>query len=158
MCEHRTTAGRSRHTASAKSAIDWPELKVRLAAAHTDDDLSDVGRRCRDIAADAVDVVFRPAMVVPAGAKAPSRQDAEERLQLYLKARAPGDDFEELRAFLRASLKLASARTHSARTGRAAAVASAQGLISFIRALEAIERSPAVRDERESAIPIGGEV
>jgi hypothetical protein len=152
----------ARDRGSQAGVIDWSEptpgfeaigdrladLKVRLAVARTDDDLSDVGRRCRDIAADAVDVVFRLEMT-PAGAKPPSRQDAEERLQLYLKFKAPGDDFEEFRAFLRAALKLASARTHSARTGRAAAVASAQGLISFVRALEAIQRSPAVRDARE---------
>jgi hypothetical protein len=133
--------------------IDWPrptpgfeaiedrigELKMLLEGALTDDDLSDVGRRCRDIAADAVDVVFREEMVPPCEG-APSRQDAEGRLALYLAARAPGDDFEELRRFLRAALALAHARTHSARTGPAAAVAAAQGLISFVRALQAVER------------------
>jgi hypothetical protein len=116
------------------------DLKLALAAAVTDDDLSDVGRRCRDIAADAVDIVFRPAMV-PEGTAAPSRQDAEARLRLYLAVRAPGDNYEEYRRFLRAALALAHARTHSARTGRAAATASAQGLLSFIRALQALERS-----------------
>jgi hypothetical protein len=72
---------------------------------------------------------------------APSPQDAEKRLALYLAVRARGQEYKELRKFLRASLALANARTHSARTGRAAAVASAQGLISFVRALQAIERS-----------------
>lgn len=121
------------------------ELKVRLANARSDGDLSDIGLRCRDIAADAMDVVFRPEMV-PAGERAPSRQDAEERLRFYLRARASGKSNEAMRAFLRATLKLAQARAHSARTGRAAAVASAQGLLSFVRALEAIERFPVVRD------------
>lgn len=117
------------------------ELKLRLAGATTDDDFSDIGRRCRDIAADAVDVVFRPEMVTT-GVDAPSRQDAARRLDIYLDARAGGSQFSELRAFLRAALKLANARTHSARTGSAAAVASAQGLLSFVRSLEAIERLP----------------
>lgn len=143
-----------RFRARRAGVIDWSEvtpgfeeieerlayLKVALAAAVTDDDLSDIGRRCREIPADAVDVVFRPEMA-PAGREAPSRQDAEERLALYLAARAPGQEHKELRKFLRASLELANARAHSARTGRAAAVASAQGLISFIRALQAVERS-----------------
>lgn len=132
------------------------ELKVRLADARSDDDLSDIGRRCQDIAADAMDVVFRPDMV-PAGAKAPSRQDAEDRLSLYLDARVGGGSFAELRGFLKAALKLANARTHSARTGRAAAVASAQGLLSFVRALEAIERSPGVRDGREAQGGVGAD-
>ncbi len=105
----------------------------------------DIGLRCRDIAADAMDVVFRPEMV-SAGERAPSRQDAEERLRLYLGARAGGKSNEAMRAFLRATLKLAHARAHSARTGRATAVAAAQGLLSFVRALEAIERFPVVRD------------
>ncbi len=121
------------------------ELKIRLADARSDGDLSDIGLRCRDIAADAVDVVFRPDMV-PAGERAPSRQDAEERLRLYLRARAGGKANEDLRSFVRAALGLAHARTHSARTGRAAAVASAQGLLSFVRSLEAMERFPVVPD------------
>lgn len=121
------------------------DLKVALAAAVTDDDLSDVGRRCREIPADAIDVVFRAEMV-PAGEAAPSRQDAEERLRLYLAVRAQGEALKEYRKFLRASLELANARTHSARSGRVAAVAAAQGLLSFVRALQAIERSAKVTD------------
>ena len=124
------------------------ELKVRLADARSDDDLSDIGRRCRDIAADAMDAVFRAEMV-PVGEEAPSRQDANARLRLYLATRPGGDGFDELRAFLKAALRLANARTHSARTGHAAAVSAAQGLLSFVRALEAIERSAVVRDGRE---------
>jgi hypothetical protein len=124
------------------------ELKVRLADARSDDDFSDIGRRCRDIAADAMDAVFRVEMV-PEGEEAPSRQDANGRLRLYLAAVATGDPFDELRSFLKAALRLAQARTHSARTGQAAAVAAAQGLLSFVRALEAIERSASVRDSRE---------
>lgn len=116
------------------------ELKAKLASAQSDDDLSDIGRRCRDIAAEAVNVVFKSAMV-PVGEEEPARRDAKRRLELYLKANLPGEDFDAYRGFLKASLALANARTHSNRTGYAAAVASAQGLLSFVRALEAIERS-----------------
>lgn len=115
------------------------ELKVRLASAQSDDDLSDVGRRCRDIAADAVDVVYRSEMLQD-GEPEPSRQDAAGRLAVYLRARLPGEDFEQFRSFVKATLKLANARTHSARTGRSAAIASAQGLLALVRTLEAIER------------------
>ncbi len=118
------------------------ELKTRLAAARSPDDFSDIGRRCRDIAADAVAAVFRPEMA-QAGTPVPSRQDAKGRLALYLDARAGGGEMAELRDFLRSSLKLANARTHSSRTGAAAAVAAAQGLLSFVRALQALERSTA---------------
>ncbi len=121
------------------------DLKLALAAAVSDDDLSDIGRRCREIPADAIHVVFRPEMV-PTGTQAPSPQDAERRLQLYLAARAPGDDYEAYRKFLKSSLALANARTHSARTGRAAGVAAAQGLVSFVRALQALERTTKTLD------------
>jgi len=116
------------------------ELKTRLAAARSPDDLSDIGRRCRAIASDAVDAVFRPEMV-PSGATPPSPQDTKRRLELYIEARVGGGEMAEYRDFLRSSLKLANARTHSTRTGYVAAVVSAQGLLSFVRALEAVERS-----------------
>lgn len=118
------------------------ELKLRLAGAATDDDLSDVGRRCRDLYADAVDVVFRPEMV-STGAMVPSRQDAEERLRWYLAVAAPSQNNTELRKFVRAALGLAHARTHSFRTGRVAAVAAVQGVLAFVRTMQAIERSRA---------------
>ncbi len=57
------------------------------------------------------------------------------------------DDYETRmgrRVFLRSALGLANARTHSASTGRAAAFAAAQGLLAFVRTLEAIERFPVV--------------
>lgn len=133
--------------------IDWPvptpgfeeieeriaTLKMLLAGATSDDDLSDVGRRCRDIAADAVNVVFRDEMVPPDDV-VPSRQDAHERLTMYLQVRAPGADFAELRRFAKAALVLANARTHSARTGRVSAIASAQGLLAMVRTIQALER------------------
>jgi hypothetical protein len=90
------------------------DLKQALAAAVSDDDLSDIGRRCREMPADAIDVVFRPEMV-PEGVATPSRQDAEERLWLYLAARAPGAEHKELRSAAEKSNQAVSSRPTSSR-------------------------------------------
>lgn len=116
------------------------ELKLRLAVSSSDDDLSDIGRRCVDIAADVVDVVFRPEMV-PSSEVTPSRQDGAARLGCYLRTRIPSGDFEEFRTFAKGAMKLAQSRKHSARTGRAAAIAATQGLLAIVRTIEAIKRT-----------------
>jgi hypothetical protein len=115
------------------------DLKVKVLAATTEADLSDVALRCRRILVGAMRVVYRTEMV-PVGTKPPSAQDADEMLGYYLSARLPGGDHEEYRKFVRGTWALASARVHADRTGRAAAVAVAQGTISFVRAIQAIER------------------
>jgi hypothetical protein len=81
--------------------------------------------------------------MVPPGEDPPSAQDAKRRLDLYLAAREDGPALKEYRDFLRSSLDLANARTHARRTGYVSAVAAAQGLLSFVRALQALERSGA---------------
>ena len=122
--------------------------KLALAATRTEEQLKDIGRRCRDLPADAIAVVFRSEMV-PSGQETPSPKDAKRRLDLYLAARAPGSSLEDLRTFLRASLALSNDRTHSSGTGHAGATISAQGVISFVRALQAVERQ-AMLDNGES--------
>lgn len=145
-----------RHGGARAGLIDWSvptpgfetiedgiaELKRKLDGAVSDADLSDVGLRCRRLLVDVMHVVFRPEMV-PAGRPAPSPQDADEMLGHYLEARLPGKDKEAYRKFVRGAWALASARVHADRTGRASAVAASQGTLSFIRAVQAIERSPA---------------
>lgn len=115
------------------------DLKVKLLAATTDADLSDIGLRCRRILVETMQVIYRTEMA-PEGQKPPSPQDADEMLGLYLSARLPGKDYEAYRQFIRGAWALASARVHADRTGRAAAFAAAQGTISFVRAIQAIER------------------
>jgi hypothetical protein len=88
-------------------------------------------------------VVYRPEMV-PEGAKPPSPQHADGMLEFYLMARLPSAEHEEYRKFLKGPWALAGARVHADRTGRASAVAAAQGTLSFIRAIQAIERTPRV--------------
>jgi hypothetical protein len=147
------------HGAARAGLIDWSvpgpgfetievslvALKVRLDGAITDADLSDVGLRCRRLLIDVMQLVYRPEMV-PKGTGAPSPQHADGMLNFYLAARLPGSDHEEYRKFLRAAWALAGARVHSDRTGRAAAIAAAQGTLSFVRAIQAIERAPRVSD------------
>lgn len=123
--------------------VGLTDLKFRLDGAVTDADLSDIGLRCRRLLVDVMQVVSRPEMV-PEGTKPPSPQDADEMLGHYLAARLPGSDSEAYRKFLRGAWALASARVHADRTGRASAVAATQGTISFVRAVQAIERSPRV--------------
>lgn len=115
------------------------DLKVKVLAATTDADLSDVGLRCRRILVETMQVVYRPEMV-PAGEEPPAPDKVVPMLDRYLAATLPGEDHEEYRQFVRGALRLASARVHADRTGRAAAVAAAQGTISFVRAIQAIER------------------
>jgi hypothetical protein len=148
-----------RHGGARAGLIDWSvptpgfetieeglaELKRKLDGAVSDADLSDVGLRCRRLLADVMHVVYRPEMV-PASTPAPSSQDVDEMLGYYLATRLPGKDNEAYRKFVRGAWALASARVHADRTGRASAVAAAQGTLSFIRAVQAIERSPAVTD------------
>lgn len=148
------SAADPRHGAARAGLIDWTipatgfeaieeelaALKTKLDAAITDADRSDVGLRCRRILVDEVRLVFRPEMV-PSNQTPPSRQDADEMLGYYLRARRPGKDNEPYRKFVRGAWGLASARVHADRTGRAAAIAAAQGTLSFVRAVEAIERT-----------------
>jgi len=142
-----------RSSGRAAGVIDWSvatpgfddieeriaQLKARLAAAETEDDLSDVGRRCVDIAADAVAVVFRNDMV-PKGGETPSPQDTAKRMDLYLAATAPGQANEKLRRFIKSSLVLAESRKHSSDTGYVGAVASAQALLALVRTIQSVER------------------
>ncbi len=147
--------GDPRHGGARAGLIDWTvptpgfeaieeslaDLKVKLDGAVTDADLSDVGLRCRRLLVDVMKVVYRLEMV-PQGTTPPSSQDADEMLGHYVAARLPGKDHEGYRKFLRGAWALASARVHADRTGRASAVAAAQGTVSFLRAVQAIERTP----------------
>jgi hypothetical protein len=115
------------------------DLKVKLLAATSDADLSDVGLRCRRILVETMQAVYRTEMV-PEGVTPPSPQDADEMLRHFLASRLTGKDHEPYRRFIRGAWALASARVHADRTGRAAAFAATQGTISFVRAIQAIER------------------
>ena len=160
------TENDTRNGAGKAGLVDWSvptpgfepieerlaELKVRLTAAASKDDLEDVGRRCREPARDVMTIVFRSAMV-PAGEKDTSPSDPKDQLRHYLSARLPGDDNEGFRSFLKSALALANATAHSG--SRARAIAAAQATISLVRATEAIARSPEVADttDPEGSMP-----
>jgi hypothetical protein len=78
--------------------------------------------------------------MVPERVKPPPPLDDDEMLGQFLGSRLPGKDREAYRRFICGAWALASARVHADRTGRAAAFAAAQGTISFVRAIQAIER------------------
>lgn len=151
-----------RHGGVRAGLIDWAiptpgfevieealtDLKVKLDSAISDADLSDIGLRCRRLLVDVMQAVYRSEMV-PKGTKAPSPQDADEMLGYYLKARLPGKSSAAYRQFIRGAWALAGARVHSDRTGRRSAVAAAQGVLSFVRAIQAIERTPVFRDAED---------
>ncbi len=98
-----------------------------------------MGLRCRRLLVDVMQVVYRDEMV-PDGTKAPSHKDADEMLGFYLNVRLPGKDNGAYRRFITGAKALANARVHADGTGRAAAVAATQGALSFLRAVQAIER------------------
>jgi hypothetical protein len=153
------TEADTRNSGARAGLIDWSiptagfdvieerlaALKVNLEGAATDDDLSGVGLRCRDLLIDVMKVVYRPDMLSKDG-KGSSPKDAEEMFAVYLTARLPGKDHEAFRLFLRGTWALASARVHSGRGGRPSAVAAAQATLSFIRTVQALERAPRVTD------------
>ena len=89
---------------------------------------------------DAVETVFDPSMARD-GEETPSRRDAKRLLDLYLATRAPGQSFEEYRRFLKAALDLANAQVRAKTLALPGAVASAQGLLAFVRALQFLDAS-----------------
>jgi hypothetical protein len=114
----------------------WPELETRLQAlsrllaqAEAADDFADVGRRCREIVADLARVLDRGA----------PRRDPKGSLDAFLHETAvPGSD--DLRALIRATLKLANHVTHDPRPLRAEATTVAQATVLLVRSLAAIDR------------------
>lgn len=115
------------------------EMKAELARASSLDDYQDVGRRCREIVAASVNLVFTDDLI-PEGAPVPAPGDAKRRLDAYLGTFFAGSDHDELRAFLRKLLALANAVTHDEESAGLTAFAVAQGTISFVRVVQEAER------------------
>jgi hypothetical protein len=120
------------------------EMKDELARATTLDGYQDVGRRCREIIAAAVNVVFSDDLV-PMGEDTPATGDAKRRLDVYLAASFGGSAHDELRAFLRRLLALANAVAHDEESAPLTAYAAAQGCISFVRIMQFANRASADR-------------
>lgn len=124
---------------------DLLEIKRSADAAATEHDFEDLGRRVREVAADAVMLVAKESMV-PNGKVSPGPRDAKAWLDIYLESEFSGGSNTEFRGFLRATLALANAVAHGTRHRVVGAVASIQGLVTLVRTLEAIDRQSEPRD------------
>jgi hypothetical protein len=119
-------------------ASAWPELETRLQAlsrllaqAQAADDFADIGRRCREIVADLARVLDR----------GDPRRNPKGRLDAFLdetEQSVPGS--EDLKALIRATLRLANHVTHDPRPLRAEATTVAQATVLLVRSLAAIDR------------------
>lgn len=123
----------------------WAEIESRLDSLQTEiessvslDDWRDVGNRARLLIIDAVNSVFSDKMV-PAGDETPKGDDANHRLEYYLRARIPGSAHEDLRNLMRKALGLAHTVTHSKTITRIDAFAVTQATVLTIRCLQEIE-------------------
>lgn len=122
------------------------DMKNELGRAASLDDYQDVGRRCREVVAAAVNMVFTD-NCMPEGEAVPALGDAKRRLDAYLATFFDGSGHDELRAFLRKLLALANAVTHDEESARLTAFAAAQGTISFVRIVQEAERTVVDRIE-----------
>jgi hypothetical protein len=115
-------------------------LKVRLDSAVSTEDFKDVGRRSRDLINDTVNRVFPKGDTTPHGG-APTSAETKRRFESYSDQVLVDDSYDELRAFMRKTLDLANATTHAATTDRLRAMASAQAAVTFVRIVQAVERT-----------------
>jgi len=128
------------------SPAEWSRLEERLSglrdelgSAATLDQYQDVGRRCREINIDVVNLVFAADMV-PDGQEHPKSADAKARFDLILQARAIGTTHAELRKLMRAGWDLAQKATHGDVT-RVDAFAAAQATVLLVRTLAEMQRN-----------------
>jgi len=128
---------------------DLVELKLKLAAARTEHDFEDIGRRVREIATDAMMRMVDLSMV-PAGDAPPGERHAEGWLRLLLESRLSGGPNDDIRGFVKKTFILANAVTHGSSDRVVGAVATTQALITLVRTLQAIERSEDNQTEPES--------
>jgi hypothetical protein len=122
------------------------EMKGRLDAASSLDDLQDVGRRCREILMGAGRLVFSEAMLTE-GATVPSPNDSKARIGYYLDVRLSSGGHSDLRRLLRVAYDLMQTVTHSASITAIDAFAAAQATVLLVRTLQKIDaQSQAIGD------------
>ncbi len=134
------------HDIAERAGADWSAVESRLAetasaltSATTLDDYQDVGRRCREVVADAAAVVFDEAHV-PTGEEVPGPRDAKRILGNFMAANAPHIR-EESRRLVRAALDVMNATTHRSSAAEIDAAVSAQAAVLIVRTVQAVERA-----------------
>jgi excisionase family DNA binding protein len=121
-------------------SADWPTLEARirelgplLDKADSLDEVQDIGRRCREIVGDLLDLVAPPASAH--GSRESTPGDRKARFDVFLDRRVDGESRGALRRLLRSTLGLANAVTHSSRGARIEAVACAHAAVLLTRTL-----------------------
>ena len=127
------------------SPVGWSELEQRLSGLRNEmdhatslDHYQDVGRRCREVLIDVVNLVFTPDMV-PDGQEQAKASDAKARFGYVIQACPSGRSRTELRKLMRAAWDLAQKVTHGDTT-RVDAFAAAQSTLLIVRTLAEIHR------------------
>ena len=127
------------------SPVGWSELEQRLSGLRNEmdhatslDHYQDVGRRCREVLIDVVNLVFTPDMV-PDGQEQPKASDGKARFGYVIQACPSGRSRTELRKLMRAAWDLAQKVTHGDTT-RVDVFAAAQATLLIVRTLAEIHR------------------
>ena len=123
------------------SPAGWSEIEQRISGLRSEmdrasslDDYQDVGRRCREVLIDVVEVVYE-AVVVIDKKKQPKAADARARFGYIVQAHSPGRSHAELRKLMRTAWDLAQKVTHSDNITRVDAFAAAQATLLIVRTL-----------------------
>lgn len=100
--------------------VSWEKVKrqVRTAqdqlqTAKAEEHFQSVGLYCREILISVAQEVYNPSLHEPLDGVTPSKTDAKRMLESFFSAELPGRTNENVRAFARASLRLAVALQHN---------------------------------------------
>jgi hypothetical protein len=120
-------------------SADWPALEARirelgplLEKGDSLDEVQDIGRRCREIVGDLIDLVTRGGASAPEEATPLNRK---ARFDAFLEKSVEGESRAAFRRLLRSTLELANTVTHSSRGARVEALACAHAAVLLTRTL-----------------------
>ena len=129
------------------SPDEWSEIEQRLSGLRNEmdhasslDDYQDVGRRCREVLIDVVELMFE-ANMVRNSKQEPKAADARTRFGYIVEAHCPGGSHAELRKLMRAAWDLAQKVTHGDSITRVDAFAAAQATVLIVRTLAQMHRA-----------------
>jgi hypothetical protein len=136
----RLRASRAAHHRGA--SMEWPRAKralddarQRLLDATTEERCQAIGLLCREAMISAAQVVYDPTKHAATDDVTPSATDAKRMLDAVIAKELPGEGNAEMRAALRAAVKLADAVQHQRTADRKAAAICIEATESAIRLL-----------------------